>query len=237
MLLGPNCSQRCLKHTTTGRPLAYYQPHKSSSHSPTLSPNIRFLLIPSASRPCRYLLPFKLSEQYSVCITQPIMRATCPDCLFRFDFVNIISGEEKLWLSSLYHFLHHRAIPQSQNFVILMLTISKVKKKEHDKRYVMCKDLYIYFEAFSFTGEMRGKHTPVLLQNLWKTHFYLLDHTCDNTIWKLHTLSEKYKFYLLSCDKSQRDAISLKFILIKNFTYFREINCPSTVVSTLYTKQ
>ena len=143
------------------------------------------------------------------------MRATCPDCLFRFDFVNIISGEEKLWLSSLYYFLHHRAIPQSQNLVILMLTISKVKKKEHDKRYVMCKDLYIYFEAFSFTGEMRGKHTPVLLQNLWKTHFYLLDHTCDNTIWKLHTLSEKYKFYLLSCDKSQRDEISLKFILIK----------------------
>jgi len=38
-----------------------------------------------------------------------------------------------------------------------------------------------------------------------------------------------------SYNKSQRDALFLKFILIKNSTCFGQIYCPSSGVSTLYT--
>ena len=40
-----------------------------------------------------------------------------------------------------------------------------------------------------------------------------------------------------SYNKSQRDALFLKFILIKNSTCFGQIYCPSSGVSTLYTQQ
>jgi len=39
-----------------------------------------------------------------------------------------------------------------------------------------------------------------------------------------------------SYNKSQRDALFLKFILIKNSAYFGQIYCPSLGVSTLYTR-
>jgi hypothetical protein len=42
---------------------------------------------------------------------------------------------------------------------------------------------------------------------------------------------------IYSYNKSQQDALSLKFILIKNSTCFGQIYCPSSVVSTLYTQQ
>jgi len=40
-----------------------------------------------------------------------------------------------------------------------------------------------------------------------------------------------------SYNKSQRDALFLKFISIKNSTHFGQIYCPSSGVSTLYTQQ
>ena len=40
-----------------------------------------------------------------------------------------------------------------------------------------------------------------------------------------------------SCNKSQRDALFLTFILIKNSTCFGQIYCPSSGVSTMYTHQ
>jgi len=40
-----------------------------------------------------------------------------------------------------------------------------------------------------------------------------------------------------SYNKIQRDALFLKFILIKNSTRLRQIYCPSSGVSTLYTQQ
>jgi hypothetical protein len=40
-----------------------------------------------------------------------------------------------------------------------------------------------------------------------------------------------------SYNKSQRDALFVKFILIKNSTCFGQICYPSTGVSTLYTQQ
>jgi len=42
---------------------------------------------------------------------------------------------------------------------------------------------------------------------------------------------------LSSYNKSQRDALILKFILVKNSTCFGQIYCPSLGVSTLYTQQ
>jgi len=40
-----------------------------------------------------------------------------------------------------------------------------------------------------------------------------------------------------SYNKSQRDALFHKFILIKNSTCFGQLYCPSSGVSTLYTQQ
>jgi len=40
-----------------------------------------------------------------------------------------------------------------------------------------------------------------------------------------------------SYNKSQRDTLFLKFILMKCSTYFGQIYCPSSRVSTLYTQQ
>jgi hypothetical protein len=40
---------------------------------------------------------------------------------------------------------------------------------------------------------------------------------------------------IYSYNKSQQDALFLKFILIKNSTCFGQIYCPSSGVSTLYT--
>jgi hypothetical protein len=42
---------------------------------------------------------------------------------------------------------------------------------------------------------------------------------------------------IYSYNKSQRDALFLRFIFIKNSTYFGKIYCPSSGVSTLYTHQ
>ena len=42
---------------------------------------------------------------------------------------------------------------------------------------------------------------------------------------------------IYSYNKSQRDALFLKFILIKNSTCFGQIHCPSSGVSTLCTQQ
>ena len=42
---------------------------------------------------------------------------------------------------------------------------------------------------------------------------------------------------IYSYNKNQRDALILKFILIKISACFGQIYCPSSGVSTLYTKQ
>jgi len=42
---------------------------------------------------------------------------------------------------------------------------------------------------------------------------------------------------IYSYNKSQRDALFLNFIVVKNSTRFGQIYCPSSGVSTLYTQQ
>jgi len=46
-----------------------------------------------------------------------------------------------------------------------------------------------------------------------------------------------FTFRGYSYNKSQRDALFLKFILIKNSKCFGQIYCPSSGASTLYTQQ
>ena len=42
---------------------------------------------------------------------------------------------------------------------------------------------------------------------------------------------------IYSYNKSQQDALFLKFILVKNSTWFRQIYCPSSGVLILYSQQ
>ena len=52
----------------------------------------------------------------------------------------------------------------------------------------------------------------------------------------LHMI-EIFNYRFSSYNKSQRDALFLKFILIKNSTRFKQIYCTSSGVSTLYSQQ
>ena len=88
------------------------------------------------------------------------------------------------------------------------------------------------------------KLTGKLLLTFWRSLFpfvlgfevnirKLLDHRNPNTrIW--HS-EDRVLWYIFN--KSQRDALFLKFILIKNSTFFGHIYCPSSGVSTPYTQQ
>jgi len=47
----------------------------------------------------------------------------------------------------------------------------------------------------------------------------------------------KCEDYMHSYNNSQRDALFLKFVLVKNSTFFGQIYCTSSGVSTLYAQQ
>jgi hypothetical protein len=66
-----------------------------------------------------------------------------------------------------------------------------------------------------------SKKGKSLSQFFWQNHIVL---------YKINNKSHTY-------NKSQQDAIFLKFIFIKNPKCFRQIYCPSSGVSTLYTQQ
>ena len=57
---------------------------------------------------------------------------------------------------------------------------------------------------------------------------------CIMMIWFVNVITTHLQ---RSCNKNQWDALFLKFILIKYRTCFRQIYCPSSGVSTLYTQQ
>ena len=59
---------------------------------------------------------------------------------------------------------------------------------------------------------------------------------CDMYIYVVRQLRVN-KHSPLSYNKSQRDALFIKFILVKNSTCFGQIYCQSSGVSTLYTQQ
>jgi len=66
-----------------------------------------------------------------------------------------------------------------------------------------------------------------------------LEKTCDAYI---YIYKENFTFIgpcimIYSYNKSQRDALFLKFIFVKNSICFGQIYCPSSGVSTLYTQQ
>jgi len=68
--------------------------------------------------------------------------------------------------------------------------------------------------------------------------FTFLTSTLGGDEWSASRYSRFNPGYLNSSyNKSQRDVLFLKFILIKNATCFGQIYCPSSGVSTLYTQQ
>jgi hypothetical protein len=68
--------------------------------------------------------------------------------------------------------------------------------------------------------------------------FSFLTSTLDGDEWSASRYSRFNPIYFYSSyNKSQRDALILTFILIKNSTCFGQIYCPSSGVSTLYTQQ
>ena len=46
-----------------------------------------------------------------------------------------------------------------------------------------------------------------------------------------------WEMYVCTSYNKRRDALFLKFILVKNYKFFGQIYCPSSGVSTLYTQQ
>jgi len=54
---------------------------------------------------------------------------------------------------------------------------------------------------------------------------------------KTKEYKDYYKTNPYSYNRSQRDALLLKFILVKNSACFRQIYCPSSGVSALHTQQ
>jgi len=60
---------------------------------------------------------------------------------------------------------------------------------------------------------------------------------CGTRRWMTNLTFRGLFIVMYSYNESQRDALFLKFILIKNSTCFRQIYCPSSEVSTLYSQQ
>ena len=56
-------------------------------------------------------------------------------------------------------------------------------------------------------------------------------------IYDISSLRVNVRFVYYSYNKSQRDALFLNFILVKNSISFGQIYCPSSVVLILFTQQ
>ena len=72
-----------------------------------------------------------------------------------------------------------------------------------------------------------------MIIELWMTVYHVVGKVCGHC-WCLHSVQD---MCVNSYNKSQRDAVFHKFILVKNSTCFRQIYCPSSGVSTLYIQQ
>jgi len=83
---------------------------------------------------------------------------------------------------------------------------------------------------------MRTKLEHLLFRSMWETYFCVRFDCRNGRLKPLQSFS--YTLYNYgSYNESQRDALFPKFILAKDSTSFRQIYCPSSKVSTLYTQQ
>jgi hypothetical protein len=90
-----------------------------------------------------------------------------------------------------------------------------------------------------FNVSLRSNHLPHLKSNIHRmlqwtntvgaSYNFSSPTNCDVCTWEIYVCT--------SYNKSQRDALFFKFILAKNSTFFGQIHCPSSGVSTLYTQQ
>ena len=67
--------------------------------------------------------------------------------------------------------------------------------------------------------------------------FYISLNSSENVKWFRQKLYRTQTHILYSYNRSQRDALFLNFILIKNSTRFRQIYCPSSGVLILHSLQ
>jgi len=135
--------------------------------------------------------------------------------------------------------------------------------KERQVRFYWLKRLVIFFQGCWYNWyqslwkkrTLRSSAFTTTFWEFWVTYvsyckcsyhccsFRKLDTVVGNRMFreqKLHKAfltSREPCIVIYSYNKSQRDALLLKFIPIKNSTCFGQIYCPSSGVSTLYTQQ
>ena len=95
-------------------------------------------------------------------------------------------------------------------------------------------DIFNIYLRWSIFGEEK---TELIFCNI------VLPTTCPKVVQKYimclehMTRTDSVSEKLTSYNKSQRDALFHKYTLVRNSTCFRQIYCPSSGVSTLYTQQ
>jgi len=96
---------------------------------------------------------------------------------------------------------------------------------------------------WAFFGDVDGAVVCVMITLLEQLVFMkYVGNYCANDDLVTRSQSSSLTFrgpciVIYSCNKIQRDALFLNFILVKNFTCFGQIYCPSSGVLILYSQQ
>ena len=102
-------------------------------------------------------------------------------------------------------------------------------------QYAVAQNAQHFFSSRTFTH---------LLQTIWQLYCRFQTKHGNTIVFPYFMLSLLFILtfrgpwiVIYSSNKNQRDALFLKFILIKNSIWFGQICCPISAVSTLYTRQ
>jgi len=124
----------------------------------------------------------------------------------------------------------------TDNFILIWITVGCLK----GGCAAWCLSIFKQVWLLGWSWKKKWSYNLLLAQFTCLSHpsnffvnliFYTV---CENNI---HLTFRGPCIVIYSYNKSQWDALFLKFILIKNSTCFRQIYCPSSGVSTLYTQQ
>jgi len=180
------------------------------------------------------------------------MRVACPTRqIFLNFFIPIICGEVyKLYTCTLFNSVRpHVSVPTLILFFLLSLRNDVYNIKGLDIQRTVHRDIFLYRGADKSLTRPGRKQANVSVRMAWISFSALpcmggtsqfASRCCWNRARPWHA-SEVISFliglrtYQHPGNKSQRDALFLKFILIKNSTCFGQTNCPSSGVSTNFT--
>jgi hypothetical protein len=167
-----------------------------------------------------YFLCFSSTTPFLICWCQPDFSLSFP-----------VSCPES------YNVIYHNA---QEHYSVGCVNVYEKQKSPNSKDMCACM-LYAHNRLSPTKSHLFSPHILVtkfcenklynsvsFLRQRWTTLFQAF-HFCVFFVFIKHISS--------SYNKSQWDALFLKFILIKNSTCFRQIYCPSPGVSTLYTQQ